>query len=173
MIQCINYEVCGEYFLEEVGDHPRKNDYYCISCSITFDIHNPHRFEIVDDGDVCNVCYEKTGRKAKFPWCGHYLCCKCMKEIMYVDETKFEKTPTEFGCPPCPNAKCDNNDNMCRCEEYQKVIDEWMYENVEEWKDWIAHNVMQVEEARNTSNRTGDSRGSLKCPMCRKGRPTF
>lgn len=167
-LECPNFQVCGRKFPAWMGS---SGDKHCIDCFVL--LHNtklPTTFQVSPTDEQCIICMDTTGEEVTFPWCNHKFCCKCTGEILFHDETKFETSPFKFGCPACPvGCKNPNIGKQCRCPEYLPVVQTWMENNPDDWKDWISFEVSTTKICKNRIEQNGDSRGSGRCPVCRRG----
>lgn len=167
-LQCPNFQVCGRQFPAWMGSSSGE---HCMECFVlTHNTQLPPTFQVYPTNEQCIVCMDLTGKEVKFPWCNHRFCCKCTGELLFHDETKFETSPVKFGCPKCPMG-CINPcvGRQCRCLEYLPVVQRWMEDSPDDWKDWISFEVCTAKVSKIRVEQTGDSRGSGKCPVCRRG----
>ena len=173
-IKCKNYELCEHILSPDWWENLA--NYLCMSCGSWFKIggFGWNELEFRESDEECVVCYESSNKQVKFPAnCGHWFCCKCSRDILFWDETRYHLSPEPFGCPPCPNG-CINpiRGKQCDCDEYFNdeednlgVIQIWQNEHPEQFEEYSNAQNESIELSETTE---GSIFGSKKCPLCRK-----
>jgi hypothetical protein len=159
-IKCKNYKLCNK--LLQCTHWDNNNNYICYYCSeykwgeLEFKIYE----------DECVICKTIANTQVKFPYCTHWFCVVCSNKILIWDSSQYHLSPVKFGCPPCPKG-CDNPERgkQCECEEYQRIIDKWKRNNIDNYNQWRTLENESIELSEITE---GSAFGSLSCPLCRQ-----
>ena len=162
-IKCKNYRLCNK-LLQCPHRNNNNNDYnylcyYCMGIK-----WGELEFKINDE--ECIICKTICKTHVKFPYCTHWFCVICSNKILIWDSSLYHLSPVKFGCPPCPNA-CDNPERgkQCNCNEYQRIIDKWKRNNIDDYNQWRALEDESIELSETTE---GSAFGSFTCPLCRQ-----